>query len=54
MTTHPLVNLDSNELTDENNNKHELHPHEFWYMAPKPGLLLHNAVCGEGIVPSYR
>ena len=46
-----LIDLDSKELIDKDNNKHQLHPHEFWYMAPKKeGILLHNAVCGEGIV----
>lgn len=49
MTTH---DLGSNELTDQDNNKYQLHPHEFWYMAPKGGILLHNAVCGKGIVPA--
>jgi len=49
MTTH---DLDSNELTDQDNNKYQLHPHEFWYMAPKGGILLNNAVCGKGIVPA--
>jgi hypothetical protein len=49
MTTH---DLDSNELTDQDNNKYQLHPHEFWYMAPKRNILLHNAVCGKGIVPA--
>jgi len=49
MTTH---DLDSNELTDQDNNKYQLHPHEFWYMAPKGDILLHNAVCGKGIVPA--
>lgn len=49
MTTH---DLDSNELTDQDNNKYQLHPHEFWYMAPKGDFLLNNAVCGKGIVPA--
>lgn len=50
MITYPLIDLDSKELTDKDNNKHRLHPHEFWYMAPKGGILLHNAFCGKGLV----
>jgi len=50
MTIYPLIDLDNKELTDKDNKKHQLHPHEFWYMAPRREILLHNAVCGQGIV----
>ncbi|MEQ8417387.1 MAG: hypothetical protein RIB71_23075 [Imperialibacter sp.] len=61
------VNLETLELIDKENNKHQLFEHEFWFLAPDIskwteemghlpptwfGMLLHNTKIGEGITPA--
>ena len=56
-------------VTDNEGREHEICPHEYWYLAPTTtnwspeeklisplrfGLLLHNARCGQGIVPAME
>lgn len=60
------INLSELKLTDDDGLKHDLFPHEFWYLAPckyEPvdrfdnnwkefAFVLHNAFVGQGIVPA--